>query len=119
MKRETIHIQGLNREVTFLIGKSAEDNFAIIDMANDDDLWFHSSNDSSCHVIALINNLELITKDKKQLRYIVKQGALLCKKHTNKLSSSKIEFIYTKIKNICKTNIIGTVTTTSEKRIVI
>ncbi len=117
MKIDTIYVQGLNMEITFLIGKSAEDNFAIIDESDASDIWFHSANSSSCHIIAIVNDLGL---DKKQIKYIIKQGALLCKKYTNKLANQRnVEITYTEVKNVTKTNILGTVTTSLTKSIII
>ncbi len=117
MKIDTIYVQGLNMEITFLIGKSAEDNFAVLDESDVKDIWFHSADSSSCHIIAIVNDLDL---DKKQLKYVIKQGALLCKKYTNKLASQhNVEITYTEVKNVQKTNILGTVNTTLTKSIII
>lgn len=105
-----------NREITFYIGQNQSENFDIIDMGNEDDLWFHANNVSSCHVLAII------PKDicKKEMRYIIKAGALLCKMNTNKLKSLKnVEIIYTQIKDIEKTNVSGCVITKNHKQIVI
>jgi len=116
MKTETIYIQGLEREIVFHIGSNQYENFQVIDMGSPDDLWFHVKNESSCHVVGIIPP-DII--DKKQLRYIIKTGASLCKSHTNKLKSVKnIEIIYTKIQYITKTNIAGCVTTINTKSII-
>lgn len=116
MKTETIFIQGLNKTITFYIGKSQEENFDVIDMGNSNDIWFHSNNISSCHIVASIpSNI-----DKKDLKYIIKMGAYLCKINTNKLKSLKnVEFIYTNIKNIEKTDVLGCVKATNTKLIII
>lgn len=116
MKIETIFVKELNSEVIFYIGKNKEDNFSIIDISNKQDLWFHANNISSCHVVAKMP--DEITK--KNTKYIIKLGALLCKNNTNKLKNQKnIEIIYTQIKNIEKTNIIGCVNVKNEKVIII
>lgn len=116
MKTKNLFIQGLNREITFHIGQSKEDNFKIIDMGKQDDLWFHANNESSCHVVAILP--EDISK--KDLKYIIKIGALLCKTNTNKLKLlSDIEIIYTQIKNVNKTSVPGCVKITDKKIIVI
>lgn len=112
MKTENIFVQGLNRVITFYIGKNQDENFDVIDKGLPDDIWFHSKNTSSSHVVASVP--ENITN--KELHYIIKAGAVLCKNNTNKCKSSRnIEFIYTKIKNIQKTNIPGRVTINNEK----
>ena len=59
------------------------------------------------------------TFDKKSLKYIIKQGALLCKRYTTKLSKEKdVKIIYTTIQNVKKTNIAGMVTTSCTKSII-
>ena len=115
MKTEKILIQGLDREITFIIGKNKSENFAVIDMGSENDLWFHANDISSCHVVCLLSDTNI---DKKDLRYIIKTGALLCKNNTNKLKSMKnVEIIYTQIKNITKTDIEGCVLTQNTKYI--
>ena len=79
-------------------------------------MWFHANKISSCHVVAII------PKDitRKEIKYIIKAGAILCKKYTNKLKSlTNIEFVYTQIKNIEKTQYSGCVQIINEKKIVI
>ena len=116
MKIEKILIQGLDKEITFIIGKNKSENFEVIDMGSENDLWFHANDNSSCHVVCLLTEADI---DKKDLRYIIKTGALLCKNNTNKLKSMKnIEIIYTQIKNITKTDIDGCVLTQNVKTII-
>jgi predicted ribosome quality control (RQC) complex YloA/Tae2 family protein len=116
MKIEKVLIQGLDREITFIIGKNKSENFAVIDMASENDLWFHANDISSCHVVCLLSDTYI---DKKDLRYIIKTGALLCKNNTNKLKSMKnVEIIYTQIKNITKTDVEGCVLTQNAKSII-
>lgn len=108
MKTREIMISNIN--ITFLIGENQKDNFDIIDLSNENenenDLWFHAEENTSCHVIAKIP--EKI--DKKLLNKIVKQGALLCKQNTKKISKLKdVEICYTTVNNIHKTEILGTV----------
>ena len=98
--------------VEFHIGDDAKDNFVIIDYANPEDLWFHVQGFSSCHVIANISKLEL---DKKQLRQIITQGAVLCKQNSRYAYMNDLAIVYTKVKNIKKTNIVGTVITENTK----
>lgn len=106
-KTEVKFIQGLNQEITFHVGKSANGNFEIIDNAGENDLWFHVDKEASPHVIAVIP--EKI--DKKSIKYIVKQGAILCKQNSNfRTSKQPVSIIYSKVKNINKTNVCGTVT---------
>jgi predicted ribosome quality control (RQC) complex YloA/Tae2 family protein len=114
MKTENIFIDALKREIVFYIGKKQSDNFTIIDKASLDDLWFHAKDASSCHVVCQIPD----DMHKKDLRYVIKIGALLCKNNTNKLKSLKdVEIIYTKIKNITKTDVEGCVVAENTKTI--
>lgn len=116
MKTENLFLQGLNREITFHIGQNKNENFDVINKGEPDDLWFHANEVSSCHVVAII------PKDisRKEIKYIIKAGAILCKKYTNKLKSlSDIEIIYTKIKNIEKTECLGCVKVKNENKIII
>jgi predicted ribosome quality control (RQC) complex YloA/Tae2 family protein len=112
MKIEKTHIKPLKREITFYIGKNQNDNFEVIDKGKSDDLWFHAKDISSCHVVCDVPN----DIDKKDLRYIIVVGALLCKNNTNKLKSLKnVSILYTQIKNVTKTDINGCVITQNEK----
>ena len=110
-----IQIPIINEEIQFIIGKNAEDNFKIIDESTDEDIWFHLKDESSCHVIAKINN----TYKKKELRYILKQGAILCKLNSKYKNVQSTPIIYTKIKNVTKTNILGSVIVKNEKTIIL
>jgi predicted ribosome quality control (RQC) complex YloA/Tae2 family protein len=115
MKIENILIKPLKREITFYIGKNQNDNFEVIDKGKSDDLWFHAKDISSCHVVCDVPN----DIDKKDLRYIITIGAVLCKSNTNKLKSlKKVNIVYTQIKNVTKTDVDGCVLTQNVKTIV-
>ena len=89
----------------------------IIDVANSNDLWFHIEGESSCHVIASMPiDMKL---DKKQLRQIVTQGAVLCKSKSRFRSNKNVPVIYTKVENITKSEPVGTVITENTKSIII
>lgn len=102
--------------VTYYIGKNKEENFEIIDQADLDDIWFHVNEFPSCHVIA---SLKDVNYNKKELYKIIKYGAVLCKKYSKYASVKNLDIIYTKIKNVKKTDIIGTVETSNTKIITI
>jgi predicted ribosome quality control (RQC) complex YloA/Tae2 family protein len=107
MKIEQRNIPALQREIIYLVGMNAQDNFYIIDAAEPTDLWFHLSDYSSCHVIAkLPPDIQL---DKKQKLQIVKQGALVCKQHSKYKSVNNLKVIYTPVSNVIKQSIIGQV----------
>jgi predicted ribosome quality control (RQC) complex YloA/Tae2 family protein len=112
MKTENIFINGLKREIIFYIGKNQSENFEVIDKGTNDDLWFHAADISSCHVVCQVP----LDIDKKGLRYIITTGALLCKNNTNKLKTIKnVNILYTKIRNIVKTDVPGCVVTKDTK----
>ena len=109
MKHESVFISPLKRNISFVIGQCQSENFDVIDASAPDDLWFHAGgNESSCHVIAKISGD--ININKKDMRYIIKAGVVLCRQHTNRLKSAKnIDFIYTHVRNVAKTDVPGRV----------
>jgi len=112
MKTIEVFFKGLNREITFHIGQNQNENFDVIDTGKSNDLWFHSNKMSSCHVVAILPEC----LEKKDLRQIIKMGALLCKSNTNKLKSIRqVEIIYSLIKNLTKTSVPGCVEILSKK----
>ena len=115
MRVELRYIHSLNREITYIVGTNAHDNFDIIDESDDQDLWFHLSDYSSCHVVAKMP--QDITLDKKQKIQIIKQGAIICKQYSKYKSENNVKIIYTTISNIVKGNIIGQVEASNVKNI--
>lgn len=115
MKTEFRRIEALKTDVEYWIGESAQDNFNIIDEANVTDLWFHlGEGESSCHVIARIPP---DMPNKKAIRQIVTQGALLCKENSRRKSAKNVAVIYTKVENIEKTQVVGSVLTRNVKTV--
>lgn len=112
---KVVTIPKLNIEVEFVIGKNAKENFDIIDDAEDHHIWFHIHNAPSCHVIAKLDE-EL---NKKDFKYVVKQGAVLCKQHSKFNNQKNVEIVYTIIKNVHKTDVPGSVQLDSQKTVVI
>ena len=114
MKTDILYLEGIERDITFYIGQNKNENFDVINKGNPEDLWFHAHNISSCHVVAIIPN----DISKPDRRYIIKTGALLCKKYTNKLACiNSVEIGYTEIINIQKTKTPGCVKISSQKTI--
>jgi predicted ribosome quality control (RQC) complex YloA/Tae2 family protein len=117
MKYETRYVAALGLEIEFKIGQNAIDNIDVIESSNATDVWFHVSDQSSSHVVATIpHDIQL---DKKQLMYIVKQGAILCKQHSRYKSQKNVTIVYTTIQNVTPTNIPGTVTIQNSKTVTI
>lgn len=116
MKTEVLFIEGLNKSITFYIGRQQNENFKVIDMGAEDDLWFHASGLPSCHVVAIIPP----DIDSKDMKYIITAGAVLCKQYTNKIKSlPNVEFVYTKVKNLEKLSVPGSVNVSEGKIIII
>jgi predicted ribosome quality control (RQC) complex YloA/Tae2 family protein len=98
MKTHVIYIPNINCEITYSIGQNAEDNDKLIDNASPNDIWFHVDNKPSCHIIASIpNNIS-----KPEIKYIINQGVVLCKKHSYP-NEKKLPIIFTRVRNIQKT----------------
>jgi len=57
--------------------------------------------------------------DKKQKRDIVTQGAVLCKQHSKYKSDKNVKIVYSMIKNIQKTAVVGQVRVSNPSYVVI
>jgi len=114
MKSKIISIPAIKQEIAFIIGQNATENDHLIEQSNDDDIWFHVDNKSSCHVVATVSENNIT---RKNMKYIIKQGALLCKMHSYP-SEKNLSIVYTKIKNIQSTNIPGQVTLLSQPSVI-
>ncbi len=113
MKRINFHFDSLNMSIEYIIGQNAIDNFKIIDEANEYDMWFHIENHPSCHVLCSIpDNIS-----KKDLLKIIKRGALCCKENSKYKSEQSVSVIYTYVKNLVKTDIVGSVIANNSKSI--
>jgi len=114
MKTETILVRPLNVVIEFIIGRCQEENHEVIGLGADTDLWFHANQMSSCHVVALIHKCPSLGK--KDMKYVVKQGAILCKQYTKKAANEKkFEVVYTEIRYVEKTVVPGQVILHKEK----
>ena len=119
MKINTCNIE--NREFIIQIGTNALENWNLIDISDNLDLWFHVEGFPSGHVV-----VKEITKDKKfegkkdkQFGYpymLILECARLCK-NQSKLKNSRCKIVYTTIDNITKGKQVGSVFTKNEKYI--
>ena len=108
MKMFSRYIPSIKDNIIYKKGGNAQDNFDLIDNSNGEDIWFHINDQSSAHIVASISNLEF-SLDKKQLRDIIKQGAVICKQYSRYKSCKNVEIVYTKIKDVEKSTPIGSV----------
>lgn len=115
MKQITRYIDSVKADITFTIGGNAQENSDIIDAAGPDDIWFHLDSLPSEHVVASIPE----GLDKKQILKIATQGAVLCKQYSKYASTKNLSIIYTRIKDIMKTEKVGCVIAQNQKVIVI
>lgn len=100
--------------VTYYIGKSQQENHAVIDLGGPTDLWFHLADMSSCHVVAILPpNIS-----RKERGKIIRHGALLCKLHTAKTKSkSQVSVTYAPIASITKGQTPGSVIAPTAKKL--
>jgi hypothetical protein len=78
--------------VTYRIGRNAEDNTKLVSDSDKEWVWFHLSGLTSCHVVACVTETD---------KYIIKQGALLVKQFTNKYKSAKkLPVEYCRVKHL-------------------
>jgi len=115
-----IYIDALDRYIEYYIGVNAEDNFTVIDSSKGpDDIWFHVGNGlPSCHILAIVP-AGLFGSRKKNKRYIVKQGALICKQYSKYSAQKDLEIHYCAINNVTKNDVLGNVTLLSYSSIII
>ena len=122
MKTETIYFENIKKSFTFRISENENEPFKMLDDSNSNDIWFHAEKESSCHVIVSLGEYDEVDLSKKEKQTIIKRGAFLCKKNTNKLrplSAKTVSFIYCKIGNIKRTAKAGCVITENTKSIMI
>lgn len=120
MKTENLFFENIQKSFTFWISENEEEPFKMLDLAKPKDIWFHAEKESSCHVIVSLDEYDEIDLSKKEIKTIVKRGAFLCKKNTNKLRhlpAKTISFLYCKIGNIRRTEKAGCVITEHTKTI--
>ena len=99
--------------VEYVIGKNAQDNFDIIDDAEEYHMWFHIEGAPSGHVIAKIDD----NLDKKQMRYVIKQGAVICKQVSKFASAKDVNIVYARAGDVEKTEIPGKVIVKNSKTV--
>lgn len=102
--------------VTFYIGRSQQENHAVLDDKKPTDLWFHLAGTSSCHVVAALPD----DCNRKMRGAILRRGATLCKEHTAKAASQRgVTVTYTTVSNVIKDIVPGRVTVHDERTIII
>ena len=85
------------------IGKSAKENWNLLDNSDPDDIWFHLEKVSSPYVILESKNTEAIPHD------IIYECAKLCKSHSKEKTLTSSSIIYCSVANIKKAKAVGSV----------
>lgn len=115
MITETRKVTGFAEPLTFYIGTAQHENHDVLDMGKPSDYWFHLTETSSAHVVASVPE----GTPRKHLKYIVKQGALLCKQHTAKVAKERnVTITFTRVANVRKTETPGSVILTAESSLI-
>ena len=80
------------------IGQNAIENWSLLDISEENDLFFHLTSFPSCYVII---------KTQKITKEIIEKGALLCKENTKYKNLRNIYIDYTYVSNVEKGDIVG------------
>jgi len=117
MRKVTKYIDAIKEYIEYRVGQNAKENFDLIDDSEADDIWFHISQVSSCHVVASIP----VDKnyDKNILKKIAVQGAVICKQFSKYKSERVVHVMYTKIQYLTKSPTIGAVSVEEYKTIIL
>jgi predicted ribosome quality control (RQC) complex YloA/Tae2 family protein len=91
-------------EYVIKVGESAQENWDLIDMSEQHDIWFHVESIPSCHVVLTVLN-------KKPHKSVINYCAMLCKEGSKQKNAKNVKIIYTEIKNVKKADTPGSVTT--------
>jgi predicted ribosome quality control (RQC) complex YloA/Tae2 family protein len=78
-------------KTSFLVGRSAEENWSIISRADKDYYWVHANKVPSSHVIIQID---------EPLEDEIQYACKLCKTQTKKIKNISTEYVITQVKNI-------------------
>lgn len=112
MKLFSVYDANLDENLEIYLGENSRDNWDIIDISSQNDMWFHLDNVPSPHVILKITN-----NKKKINKQTIIYCCSLCKENSKYCNHKKITAIYTEIKNISKGKEIGSVFTKKIKKI--
>ena len=92
------YFQNISFPIYYRVGQNENDNIDLVLQSDNDDIWFHASEHSSCHVVLKMPQMYI---SKKQLFTIIKRGAQICKQSTNRIKNkSNIEITYCKVSQL-------------------
>lgn len=98
------YIPSLKRDIEYIVGEVHQDNFDMVDKSHGDDIWFNVQGFSVGNVIVRIYGMNL---DKRQLRQIILQGAILCKQQSKYYFMSNLVVLYNNVNKLVKTESVG------------
>ncbi len=88
----------------YSVGRSARENWQLLDQAEPFDIWFHLDSQSSPYVI-----LEI--RDNNEVPYeSLLEGARLCKQYSKAKNDKSVKVIYCPVENLKKGKNLGQVT---------
>lgn len=88
---------------SYFVGRSAKENWALLDSTEPFDIWFHLDNQSSPYVI-----LEI--RDNSEIDFnILVEGAKLCKQYSKAKNDKNVVVIYCPVENLKKGKKLGEV----------
>lgn len=96
-------IKIINDNIIYKLGKNAQENFQLIDEANEIDSgywWFHLEDHPSGHCLVHTKDLD---------KSIIIFAGFLVKSHSKLKNQKKVKIIYLQIKDIRKTKTVGEV----------
>lgn len=96
------------------VGQSAQENWDLIDISEQDDIWFHVENNPSCHVVLTTN---VFKANKIPHKSVINYCASLCKEGSKLKNNKNVKIIYTQIKNVKKADKLGSVIAKNTKKI--
>jgi len=93
----------INNNIIYKLGKNANENFKLIDETldmNENFWWFHLNDYPSGHCVIYTDHLE------KSMLLI---AGKLIKQYSKQKNSKNVKIVYTQLKNLKKTKVIGQV----------
>jgi predicted ribosome quality control (RQC) complex YloA/Tae2 family protein len=107
MKTYTYFDSKISKELTIKVGENAQENWDIISCSDQSDIWFHLYKNPSPHVVLCTEN------NKKIAKTSIKYAASLCKEYSKLSNLKNVKVVYTYIKNVKKSDTIGSVYTSN------
>ena len=86
------------------VGKNAQHNWNLISEADQNDIWLHLESFPSPHI-----TISRVDHDEPIPKYIIREGAQLCKSNSKMKNMKNLTVMYTLIKNVKKTKTVGEV----------